>query len=130
MALQQTVKDKVVFSGIGLHSGKEVNMTVRPADAGTGVVFHRVDLDPAVSIEAIAQNVVNTRLSTTIGKGGAVISTIEHLMAALTGCGIDNAHVDIDGPEVPIMDGSAAPFVEALRRSAPAAFPVRKNIWW
>jgi len=116
MAFQQTVKDKVVFSGIGLHSGKDVTMTIRPADAGTGVVFHRVDLTPSVSIEASAQNVVNTRLSTTIGKGGAVVSTIEHLMAALTGCGIDNVHVDIDGPEVPIMDGSAAPFVEMLRK--------------
>jgi len=116
MAFQQTVKDKVVFSGIGLHSGKDVTMTIRPADAGTGVVFHRIDLNPSVSIEASARNVVNTRLSTTIGKDGAVVSTIEHLMAALTGCGIDNVHVDIDGPEVPIMDGSAAPFVEMLRK--------------
>ncbi len=116
MALQQTVKDKVIFSGIGLHSGMEVTMTLRPADAGTGVIFHRVDLTPSVSIEAVAKNVVNTRLSTTIGKDGAVVSTIEHLMAALTGCGIDNVHVDINGPEVPIMDGSAAPFVEGLRK--------------
>lgn len=116
MALQQTVKDKVVFSGIGLHSGMEVTMTLRPADAGTGVIFHRIDLSPSVSIEAVAKNVVNTRLSTTIGKDGAVVSTIEHLMAALTGCGIDNVHVDINGPEVPIMDGSAAPFVDGLRK--------------
>lgn len=116
MALQQTVKDKVVFSGVGLHSGMEVTMTLRPADAGTGVIFHRVDLSPSVSIEAVAKNVVNTRLSTTIGKDGAVVSTIEHLMAALTGCGIDNVHVDINGPEVPIMDGSAAPFVDGLRK--------------
>ncbi len=115
MAFQKTLKDKVIFSGIGLHSGKEVSMTLRPADAGTGVVFHRVDLTPSVSIEARAGNVVNTRLSTTIGKSGATVSTIEHLMAALTGCGIDNVHIDIDGPEVPIMDGSAAPFVRGLR---------------
>ncbi|MRR33616.1 UDP-3-O-acyl-N-acetylglucosamine deacetylase [bacterium] len=115
MALQKTVKDKVMFSGIGLHSGKEVSMTLRPADAGTGVIFHRVDLSPSVSVEAVAGNVVNTRLSTTIGTGGAVVSTIEHLMAALNGCGIDNVHVDIDGPEVPIMDGSAVPFVRGLR---------------
>lgn len=115
MALQKTVKDKVIFSGIGLHSGKAVTMTLRPADAGTGVVFHRVDLSPSVSIEAVAANVVNTRLSTTIGKGGAAVSTIEHLMAALNGCGIDNVHVDIDGPEVPIMDGSAAPFVKGIK---------------
>jgi len=116
MILQQTVKDKVVFSGIGLHSGKDVTMTLRPADSGTGIVFHRVDLSPSVSIEAVAANVVNTRLSTTIGKGGAVVSTIEHLMAALSGCGIDNVHVDIDSAEVPIMDGSAAPFVRELKK--------------
>ncbi len=115
MAFQKTVKDKVIFSGIGLHSGKDVTMTLRPADAGTGVVFHRIDLSPSVSIEAVAANVVNTRLSTTIGKGGAAVSTIEHLMAALNGCGIDNVHVDIDGPEVPIMDGSAAPFVRGIK---------------
>lgn len=117
MALQKTIKDKLVFSGIGLHSGKDVTMTLRPADAGTGVIFHRIDLSPSVSIEAVAGNVVNTRLSTTIGKGGAVVSTIEHLMAALSGCGIDNVHVDIDGPEVPIMDGSAAPFVRGLKET-------------
>lgn len=117
MAFQKTLRDKVVFSGIGLHSGKDVNMTLRPAEAGTGIVFHRIDLAPSVSIEARACNVVNTRLSTTIGKSGATVSTIEHLMAALTGCGIDNAHVDIDGPEVPIMDGSAAPFVHGLREA-------------
>jgi len=117
VALQKTIKDKLVFSGIGLHSGKDVTMTLRPADAGTGVIFHRIDLSPSVSIEAVAGNVVNTRLSTTIGKGGAVVSTIEHLMAALSGCGIDNVHVDIDGPEVPIMDGSAAPFVRGLKET-------------
>jgi UDP-3-O-[3-hydroxymyristoyl] N-acetylglucosamine deacetylase len=114
MAFQKTLKDKLVFTGVGLHSGKTITMTVRPAEAGTGIVFHRVDLSPPVSIEAIAANVVNTRLSTTIGKEGAAVSTIEHLMAALYGCGIDNAHIDINGQEVPIMDGSAEPFVVAL----------------
>ena len=117
MALQQTLKDKLEFSGVGLHSGKTITMTIRPAEAETGIVFHRVDLSPPVSIEAIAANVVNTRLSTTIGKEGAAVSTIEHLMAALYGCGIDNAHIDIDGQEVPIMDGSAAPFVTALQEA-------------
>jgi UDP-3-O-[3-hydroxymyristoyl] N-acetylglucosamine deacetylase len=117
MALQQTVKDKLVFSGIGLHSGKPITMTIRPAAAGTGIVFHRIDMSPPVSIEACSSSVVNTRLSTTIGKSNATVSTIEHLMAALYGCGVDNAHIDIDGPEVPIMDGSAAPFVAALRET-------------
>jgi UDP-3-O-[3-hydroxymyristoyl] N-acetylglucosamine deacetylase len=117
MPLQKTVKEKILFSGIGLHSGKPVNMTIRPADAETGIVFHRIDMNPPVSIEAVASNVVNTRLSTTIGKNNATVSTIEHLMAALFGCGIDNAHIDIDGPEVPIMDGSAAPLAVALKEA-------------
>nr|C6E4T9.1 RecName: Full=UDP-3-O-acyl-N-acetylglucosamine deacetylase; Short=UDP-3-O-acyl-GlcNAc deacetylase; AltName: Full=UDP-3-O-[R-3-hydroxymyristoyl]-N-acetylglucosamine deacetylase [Geobacter sp. M21] len=117
MIFQQTLGNKATFSGIGLHTGKTITLTLRPAEAGTGIVFHRVDLSPAVSIEAHASNVVNTRLSTTIGRGDASVSTIEHLMAALYGCGIDNAHVDIDGPEVPIMDGSAAPFVAAIAKA-------------
>ena len=117
MIFQQTLGNKAAFSGIGLHTGKLITLTLRPAEPGTGIVFHRVDLSPAVSIEARAANVVNTRLSTTIGRAGASVSTIEHLMAALYGCGIDNAHVDINGPEVPIMDGSAASFVEGIVRA-------------
>lgn len=117
MAYQKTLKNKVTFTGVGLHTGKDTTITLRPAEAGTGIVFHRIDMAPPVSIEAVASNVVNTRLSTTIGKDGAVVSTIEHLMASLRGCGIDNAHVDINGPEVPIMDGSAAPFVAAIREA-------------
>ncbi|HBA88439.1 MAG TPA: UDP-3-O-[3-hydroxymyristoyl] N-acetylglucosamine deacetylase [Geobacter sp.] len=117
MIYQQTLGNKATFSGIGLHTGKLITLTLRPADPGTGIVFHRVDLSPAVSIEARSANVVNTRLSTTIGRGEVSVSTIEHLMAALYGCGIDNAHVDINGPEVPIMDGSAAPFVTAITKA-------------
>ncbi len=117
MFLQKTLKNQVTFTGTGLHSGKETTMTLRPAEAGTGIIFHRIDVSPAISVEAIAANVVNTRLSTTIGKNGAVISTIEHLMAALHGCGIDNAHIDINGSEVPIMDGSAAAFVAGLQKA-------------
>ncbi|KAF0215824.1 MAG: UDP-3-O-3-hydroxymyristoyl N-acetylglucosamine [Geobacteraceae bacterium] len=117
MAFQKTLKNKTVFSGVGLHSGKETIVTLRPAEAGTGIVFHRIDLTPPVSIEASAANVVNTRLSTTIGRNGAVVATIEHLMAALRGCDIDNLHVDIDGAEVPIMDGSAVRFVEGIREA-------------
>lgn len=117
MFLQKTLKNKVSFTGTGLHSGKETTMTLRPAEAGTGIIFHRIDVSPAVSIEAVATNVVNTRLSTTIGKDGVVIATIEHLMAALHGCGIDNAHIDINGSEVPIMDGSAAAFVTGLQNA-------------
>ncbi len=117
MYFQKTVKNKVTFSGIGVHSGENAEVTLRPAEAGTGIVFHRTDLTPPVSIEAKAANVVNTRLSTTIGKDGAIVSTVEHLMAALRGLGIDNVHVDINGPEVPIMDGSAAPFVKWIKEA-------------
>ena len=115
MVFQTTIKHKASFSGVGLHSGVDTTVTLRPAEAGTGVVFHRIDLTPAVSIEAHADNVVSTRLSTTIGNGVTSVATIEHLMAALRGCGIDNVHVDINGPEVPIMDGSAADFVAGIR---------------
>ncbi|BDV43887.1 UDP-3-O-acyl-N-acetylglucosamine deacetylase [Geotalea uraniireducens] len=112
--MQQTLNSKISFTGVGVHTGRETSVTIRPAAAGTGIVFHRIDLVPPVSIEANAATVVNTRLSTTIGRAGATVSTIEHLVAALRGLGIDNAHIDIDGPEVPIMDGSAAPFVAGL----------------
>lgn len=112
MPFQKTVKNKVTFSGIGVHSGKAAEVTLRQAEAGSGITFHRIDMTPPVSIKAIAANVVNTRLSTTIGKNGVIVATVEHLMAALRGCGIDNVHVDINGPEVPIMDGSSAPFVK------------------
>lgn len=90
-------------------------MTLRPADAGNGIVFHRRCGDRTVSIEAKSSNVVDTRLATVLGKGDLSVSTVEHLMAALAALGIDNLHIDIDGPEVPIMDGSALPFVQLLR---------------
>lgn len=121
MACQQTIKNQITFTGIGLHSGQITRVTLRPAEAGNGISFHRVDLPRPVTIEATAANVVSTRLSTTIGNGDATVATIEHLMAGLFCCGIDNVHVDIDGPEVPIMDGSATPFVEAIRHAGIAA---------
>lgn len=114
MYLQQTIRNQVSFSGVGLHSGEPVTIILRPAEAGSGITFHRTDLDRPVSIEAKAANVVNTRLSTTIGANGAVVATIEHLMAALRGLEIDNVHVDINGPELPIMDGSAAVFTTGI----------------
>jgi UDP-3-O-[3-hydroxymyristoyl] N-acetylglucosamine deacetylase len=117
MPFQNTVKNKVALTGIGIHSGKDVELTLRPAEAGTGIVFHRTDLTPPVAIEAISSNVVNTRLSTTIGRNGVMVATIEHLMAALRVCGIDNVYVDINGPEVPIMDGSAAPFIQWIEKA-------------
>jgi UDP-3-O-[3-hydroxymyristoyl] N-acetylglucosamine deacetylase len=117
MIYQATIAHPVLISGIGLHSGQRIQLSLRPADAGTGVVFHRATGDRIVSIEAVSANVTDTRLATVIGRAGATVSTIEHLMAALTAFGIDNLHIDIDGPEVPILDGSAAPFAHLLQNA-------------
>ncbi|MEE8333213.1 MAG: UDP-3-O-acyl-N-acetylglucosamine deacetylase [Alphaproteobacteria bacterium] len=110
---QKTLKTSISCTGIGLHSGHDVAMTLHPADAGAGISFHRTDV-PAhdADIPASWRSVVDTRMATTLGnQAGTRISTVEHLMAALAGCGIDNAVIDVDGPEVPVMDGSAAPFI-------------------
>lgn len=113
--MQTTLKSKISFNGIGLHSGIPVEMTVRPAPADTGIVFHRTDLRADNDVAAIWSNVSQEALNTRIVNAhGASVATIEHIMAALSGCGIHNAHIDIDGPEVPIMDGSSAEFVAAF----------------
>ena len=117
MLKQRTLKKKISTTGVGLHTGVKVTLTIRPAAPDTGIVFRRVDLTPMVDIPARALHVTDTRLSTLIESGGAKVSTIEHLMSALAGLGIDNAIVDINGPEVPIMDGSAAPFVFLLQQA-------------
>lgn len=100
--------------GVGLHSGREASVSLRPAAPETGIVFHRADLDGCAAVKACAANVVDTVRATTLGAGGVRVATIEHLMAALAGIGIDNVHVDVRGPELPIMDGSAAPFVALI----------------
>ena len=112
-ALQQSLKSKISCCGTGLHSGAKVSMTLLPAPADTGIIFRRTDADGiGLEIEAHVANVVDGRMCTTLGDGsGASIATVEHLMAALSGCGIDNLYVEVDGGELPIMDGSAAPFV-------------------
>ncbi|HZQ61909.1 MAG TPA: UDP-3-O-acyl-N-acetylglucosamine deacetylase [Casimicrobiaceae bacterium] len=115
MLKQRTLKAAVKSTGVGLHTGARVDMTMRPAPIDTGIVFHRVDLPTPVDIPAHAMHVGDTRLSSTLQKDGARISTVEHIMSALAGLGIDNLHVDIAGPEVPIMDGSAGPFVFLLQ---------------
>jgi UDP-3-O-[3-hydroxymyristoyl] N-acetylglucosamine deacetylase len=117
MIFQATIAQALTMTGVGLHSGEAITMTLRPASAGTGIVFHRSEGDRSVAIEARSCNVIDTRLATVIGKEGLSVSTIEHLMAALTAFGIDNLHIDIDGPEVPIMDGSAAPLVDLLEQA-------------
>ncbi len=111
MARQRTLKNEISATGVGLHSGKQVHLTLRPAGINTGIIFRRVDLSPVKEIPARAENVGDTQLSTSIEKGGASISTVEHLLSALAGLGVDNAYVDVDAAEVPIMDGSASPFV-------------------
>lgn len=111
MLKQRTLKQIARTVGIGLHSGTKVRLQLRPAAAGTGIVFRRVDLDPLIDIPASAEAVRDTRLATTLVSGEARIATVEHLMSALAGLGIDNLYIDVDAPEIPIMDGSAASFV-------------------
>ncbi|HTS21581.1 MAG TPA: UDP-3-O-acyl-N-acetylglucosamine deacetylase [Casimicrobiaceae bacterium] len=115
MLKQRTLKSSIRTTGVGLHTGARVDLNLRPAPPDTGIVFHRVDLPEPVTIPAHAINVRDTRLSSSLEKDGARISTVEHLMSALAGLGIDNLHVDVAGPEIPIMDGSAGPFVFLLQ---------------
>lgn len=115
MIFQSTIAKPLTISGIGLHTGEQITMNLRPAEADTGVNFYRQTADRTICIEACSANVTDTRLATVLGKDGLSISTVEHFMAALYALGIDNLHIDIDGPEVPIMDGSAEPFLTALR---------------
>lgn len=111
---QCTLKRSYIFEGKGLHTGKVARMVVNPAPEGTGIVFLRTDVEGGCRIEALAENVSCTARSTTIEKNGVSVVTIEHLMSALYGLGVDNAIVEIDSPEVPILDGSAKPYVDAI----------------
>lgn len=111
MIRQRTLKNVIRATGVGLHTGEKVYLTLRPAAANTGISFRRVDLPEPVVIEAKPENVGETTLSTTLVNGEVKISTVEHLLSAFAGLGIDNAYVDVSAPEVPIMDGSAGPFV-------------------
>jgi UDP-3-O-[3-hydroxymyristoyl] N-acetylglucosamine deacetylase len=111
MIRQRTLKNVIRATGVGLHTGKKVYLTLRPAPPGSGIVFRRTDLDPPVSIPARSENVGDTKLSTTLVRDGVRISTVEHLLSALAGFGVDNACIDLSADEVPIMDGSAGPFV-------------------
>jgi len=111
MIKQRSLKNVIRATGVGLHTGKKVFLTLRPAAANTGIVFRRVDLATPIEIQARPENVGDTRLSTTLVKDKVRISTVEHLLSALAGFGIDNAYIDLSSDEVPIMDGSAGPFV-------------------
>jgi UDP-3-O-[3-hydroxymyristoyl] N-acetylglucosamine deacetylase len=112
---QRTLKESVRATGIGLHGGEKVYMTLRPAPANTGIVFRRIDLPEPVDIPAAALNVTETMLGTTLEHQGARVGTVEHLLSAMAGLGIDNAFVELTAAEVPILDGSAAPFVFLLQ---------------
>ena len=114
MQLQQTLKKSYSFEGKGLHTGRVAKMTINPAPADTGLRFRRTDLGEDSYIDALAENVSNTARSTTISCGNASVSTIEHVLSALTGMGVDNAIIDIDNVEVPILDGSAKPYIDAI----------------
>ncbi len=128
MVKQKTLKNQVRAAGIGLHSGRRVQLRVCPAPPDTGITFCRTDLSGIPCVEALAVNVVDTSMSTTLAKGEARVSTVEHLMAAFAGLGIDNVRVEIDAPELPIMDGSAAPFVFLLRSAGTVLQPVPKRL--
>jgi UDP-3-O-[3-hydroxymyristoyl] N-acetylglucosamine deacetylase len=135
MLRQRTLKNVIRATGVGLHTGEKVYLTLRPAAANTGIVFRRIDLPEPVEIRAAPNSVGDTRLSSTLEQGSVRVGTVEHLMAAFAGLGIDNAYVDLTAPEVPIMDGSASPFVFLLQsagveeQAAPKKFiRVRKPV--
>lgn len=115
MLKQRTIQQTVKTVGVGVHSGQRVELILRPAEPNTGIVFHRTDTPEVVDFPAFAENVGNTRMASVLVNGEYRVSTVEHLMSALAGLGIDNLHVDVSGEEVPIMDGSAATFVYLLR---------------
>ena len=117
MLRQRTLKSLIGATGVGLHTGQKVRMTLRPAQPDTGIVFRRTDLAQPVEVPARADLVGETRLCSCLVRGEVKIYTIEHLMSAFSGLGVDNAYVDLDGPEVPIMDGSAAPFVLLVQQA-------------
>lgn len=111
MKRQRTLKNVIKATGITLHGGERAELILRPAPPNTGIIFQRIDIDPVVEILACAENVGDTTLSTSLIKDGVRVSTVEHLLSALAGLGIDNAYIDVTASEIPIMDGSAAPFV-------------------
>jgi len=127
MLKQRTLKSSIKASGVGLHSGARVTMLLRPAAPDTGIVFRRVDLDPVVDLPASATMVGDTRMCSCLERDGAKVGTIEHLMSAFAGLGIDNAFVDLDAAELPILDGSASPFVFLIQSAGIEEQPVAKK---
>ncbi len=129
MFKQRTLKSVIRATGVGLHTGEKVAMTLRPAPPNSGIVFRRIDLSKPVDIVADAFKVTDTRLCSALEAGGARVATVEHLMSAFAGLGIDNAFVDLTGSEVPIMDGSAAPFVFLIQSAGIEQQPAPKRFF-
>ena len=127
MVGQRTIRNSIRATGVGLHTGRRVLMTVRPAPPDTGIIFQRTDLPGTPEIPARAANVGETNLGTTLMEGAAKVSTVEHLLSAFAGLGIDNARIELNAPEVPIMDGSAGPFVFLLQSAGIEEQPVPKR---
>ena len=127
MLRQRTLRESIKSTGVGLHSGNKVTMQLSPAPVDTGIVFRRTDLSPIRDIPARADQVDETDLSTSLGRGEFQVTTVEHLLSALCGLGIDNAFIEIDSPEVPIMDGSAGPFVYLLQTAGVQEQPAAKR---
>ncbi len=127
MLSQRTIRNKITASGVGLHSGKRVNLTFHPAEPNTGVVFRMIDGDKKTEMPAILAHVGDTTLSTSLEKDGYKISTIEHLLSALAGTGVDNCIIDCDGPEIPIMDGSSSQFVFLIQSAGIIEQPAAKK---
>ncbi|MBC7553429.1 MAG: UDP-3-O-acyl-N-acetylglucosamine deacetylase, partial [Taibaiella sp.] len=126
---QNTLKSAVTLHGVGLHTGAEVTMTMKPANPGYGIRFQRIDLPEKPVVKADVDFVVDTSRGTTIEHNGARVSTVEHTMAALVGMGIDNALIELDGPEVPILDGSALQFIEAIESAGIQAQDARRVVY-
>ena len=127
MLCQRTIKRPAHAIGIGVHTGRPVRLTLRPAEAGTGIEFRRIDVPSSSPIRALAANVTDTTLSTSIGEHGVQVATVEHLLSALCGMGIDNLRIDLSGEEVPIMDGSAGPFVEMIQGAGLRELPAPRK---
>ena len=127
MIKQRTLRNPIRATGVGLHTGDKVYLTLKPAPIDTGIVFRRVDLDPVVEIEAKADNVSDTTMSTTLSNGDVKVSTVEHFLSAMAGLGVDNAYVELNSTEMPIMDGSAGPFVFLLQSAGIEEQPAAKK---
>ena len=128
MIRQRTLRNSIKATGIGLHTGEKVLLTLSPAPVDTGIVFRRTDLNPVVEIPARADLVGETTMSTCLIQGETRVSTVEHLLSAIAGLGVDNAFVDVTAPEIPIMDGSAAPFVFSYSQQASPSSRQPKNL--